>query len=55
MQRAIKSPALQTDVQKSGTDIDPLAGEALQEIVRSAASAPPGIVALAKKFSAPGR
>lgn len=50
---AITSPALLADVQKSGTDIDPLAGERLQEIVRAAVDAPSDIVAQAKKFSAP--
>jgi tripartite-type tricarboxylate transporter receptor subunit TctC len=52
---AMTSPALLADVQKSGTDIDSLAGETLQAIVRAAASVPPEVVAQAKKFSTPGR
>jgi tripartite-type tricarboxylate transporter receptor subunit TctC len=48
----MRDPALITDVGKSGTDIDPLAGEALQEIVRQAVDAPPAVVEMAKRFSA---
>jgi hypothetical protein len=52
---AMTSPALLADVQKSGTDIDPLAGDRLQEIVRASVSVPPDIVAQAKRLSAPAR
>jgi len=39
----------------AGIDIDPLAGEALQEIVRQAVDVPPQVVETARKFSAPAR
>jgi len=47
----MRDPALKADVAKSGIDVDPLAGEALQEIVRQAVDVPPGVVALARSFS----
>jgi hypothetical protein len=49
---AMRDPALAADVAKSGTDIDPLAGEAMQAIVRQAVDVPPAVVELAKRFSA---
>src|SRR5215813_2132035 len=47
----MRDPALKADVAKSGIDVDPLAGEALQEIVRQAVDVTPGVVALARSFS----
>ena len=47
----MRDPALAADVAKSGIDIDPLDGEALQEIVRQAVDVPPQVVELARKFS----
>src|SRR5262245_12481425 len=49
---AMRDPGLLADVAKSGTDIDPLAGERLQEIVRQAVAVPPRAVEQAKRFSA---
>ena len=48
---AMRDPALKADVARSGIDIDPLAGDALQEIVRQAVNVPPAVVALARSFS----
>jgi tripartite-type tricarboxylate transporter receptor subunit TctC len=52
---AMRDRALAADVAKSGLDIDPLAGDALQEIVRQAVDVPPQVVELARTFSAPAR
>ena len=52
---AMRDPGLLADVAKSGTDIDPLPGERLQEIVRQAVAVPPRAVEQAKRFSAPQR
>jgi tripartite-type tricarboxylate transporter receptor subunit TctC len=52
---AMRDPGLLADVAKSGTDIDPLPGERLQEIVRQAVAVPPRAVEQAKRFSAPPR
>jgi tripartite-type tricarboxylate transporter receptor subunit TctC len=52
---AMRDPALIADVAKSGTDIDPLAGDKLQEIVRQAVDVPPQVIALAKQLSAAHR
>jgi len=49
---AMRDPALQADVAKSGIDIDPLGGEALQEIVRQAVDISPAVVEMARRFSA---
>src|SRR5262245_2976758 len=51
----MRDPALKADVAKSGIDVDPLAGERLQEIVRQAVEVPPQVVELAKRFSAVNR
>jgi tripartite-type tricarboxylate transporter receptor subunit TctC len=51
----MRDPALAADVAKSGIDTDPLAGEALQEIVRQSVDVAPAVVELARKFSAPAR
>ena len=48
---AMRDPALAADVAKSGIDIDPLAGDALQDIVRQAVDVPPAVVDMARKFS----
>jgi tripartite-type tricarboxylate transporter receptor subunit TctC len=48
---AMRDGALIADVAKSGIDIDPLAGEALQEIVRQAVEVSPAVVEMAKRFS----
>src|SRR5215470_843976 len=47
----MRDPALKADVARSGIDIDPLAGDALQEIVRQAVDVSPAVVALARSFS----
>jgi hypothetical protein len=47
----MRDAGLLADVAKSGTDIDPLAGERLQEIVRQAVAVPPRVVEQAKRFS----
>jgi tripartite-type tricarboxylate transporter receptor subunit TctC len=52
---AMRDPAFLADVAKSGTDIDPLAGERLQEIARQAVEIPPQVVELAKRIAAPPR
>lgn len=52
---AMTGPALSADVQKLKLDIDPLAGDRLQGLVRSAIDVPPAVVELARKFSAPAR
>jgi len=49
---AMRDPALKADVARSGIDIDPLAGDALQEIVRQAVDVPAQVVELARKFTA---
>ena len=51
----MRDPALFADVAKSGIDIDPLAGDRLQEIVRQAVMVPPRVVEQAKHLSAPPR
>jgi tripartite-type tricarboxylate transporter receptor subunit TctC len=48
----MRDPALAADVAKSGLDLDPLAGEALQEIVRQAVDVAPAVVEMARRFSA---
>jgi tripartite-type tricarboxylate transporter receptor subunit TctC len=48
----MRDPALAADVAKSGLDLDPLAGDALQEIVRQAVDVPPAVVEMARRFSA---
>jgi tripartite-type tricarboxylate transporter receptor subunit TctC len=50
---AMRDPALLADVAKSGIEIDPLAGDRLQEIVRQAVAVPPRVIEQAKRFSAP--
>ena len=52
---AMTDAALVADVAKSGTDIDPLAGDKLQDIVRQAVDVPPAVVETAKRFSAQPR
>jgi len=52
---AMRDPAFNADVAKSGIDVDPLAGERLREIVRQAVDVPPQVVELAKRFSAVNR
>jgi tripartite-type tricarboxylate transporter receptor subunit TctC len=52
---AMRDPAFNADVAKSGIDVDPLAGERLQEIVRQAVDVPPQVVETAKRFSASSR
>ncbi len=47
----MRDPALLADVAKSRIDIDPLAGDKLQEIVRQAVAVPPRVVEQAKRFS----
>src|SRR5207302_6358169 len=51
----MRDPALIEEARTSGLDIDPLAGEELQQIVAKTVEVPAGIVEIAKKFSAPGR
>ena len=51
----MRDPALVEEARTSGLDIDPLAGEALQQIVAKTVEVPPGIVEAAKRFSAPNR
>jgi len=51
----MKDAGLIADVRKSGLDIDALAGERLQAIVRSAVDVPPAVVDLARTFSGVGR
>jgi len=51
----MKDASLIADVRKSGLDIDALAGERLQAIVRSAVDVPPAVVDLARTFSGVGR
>ena len=51
----MRDPLLRTDVEKSGTDIDPLAGEALQQLVAQAVDVPAQVVEMAKTFTAPSR
>jgi tripartite-type tricarboxylate transporter receptor subunit TctC len=52
---AMRDPGLLADLAKSGTDIDPLAGDQLQEIVRQAVAMPPQVIKLARRFSAAHR
>jgi tripartite-type tricarboxylate transporter receptor subunit TctC len=52
---AMRDPGLLADVARSGTDIDPVAGERLQEIVRQAVAIPPRAAEQAKRFAAPQR
>jgi tripartite-type tricarboxylate transporter receptor subunit TctC len=51
----MKDAGLIADVRKSGLDIDALAGERLQAIVRSAVDVSPAVVDLARTFSGVGR
>jgi tripartite-type tricarboxylate transporter receptor subunit TctC len=51
----MQDPALLADVRKSGTDIDPIAGDRLQEIVRKAVDIPPQVIELARKVSSSSR
>jgi tripartite-type tricarboxylate transporter receptor subunit TctC len=51
--RTMQDPALVADVRKSGTDIDPLAGDKLQEIVRRAVDVPSAVVEKARRAAAP--
>ena len=53
--RAMQDPALAAEIRKSATDIDPLAGEALQQIVRQAVDVSPNVIELARRFSAASR
>jgi tripartite-type tricarboxylate transporter receptor subunit TctC len=50
--QAMRDPALRNDVRKSGTDIDPLAGEKLQDLVMRAVTVPADVVARARKLTA---
>jgi len=52
---AMRDARLLADVQRSGTDIDPLAGDALQSLVARAVDVTPQVVETARKFSAPSR
>jgi tripartite-type tricarboxylate transporter receptor subunit TctC len=51
----MRDPALVEEARTSGMDIDPLAGEELQQIVAKTVAVPAGIVEAARKFSAPNR
>jgi len=53
--QTMKDPALAADLHKSGLDSDPLGGDKLQALVRSAVDVPPAVVALARTFSSPAR
>ncbi len=52
---AMRSPALLAEAQTSALDLDPLAGDALQDLVTHAVDVPPQVVELARKYSASGR
>jgi tripartite-type tricarboxylate transporter receptor subunit TctC len=51
----MKDAGFITDLHKSGLDVDPLAGEQLQALVRTAVEVPPAVVDVARKFAAPAR
>jgi tripartite-type tricarboxylate transporter receptor subunit TctC len=53
--QAMQDPALIAEARTSGLDLDPLAGDKLQEIVAGTLDVTPEIVATARRFSAPGR
>jgi tripartite-type tricarboxylate transporter receptor subunit TctC len=52
--QTLQDPAFIAEARTSGLDLDPLAGERLQEAVAQALNVTPQVVEMARKFSAPG-